>query len=278
MMGPDYTRPPVDAPDGLPLRAEGRRRHRQHRVVEAVRRSGARRADRRGARAQPERQGRGRQRRAGGRRADADALGSCFRRSATAATGERARTTEAGVAPELARAHPEPADVLPGAADRELGDRPVGPHPAPERSRARQPARHRRGAPRRDPVARRVGREQLPHSCAASTRSSRSRSRRSAPTANRCRLFKLQFQYGQVSQMNVAQVAVAVRDRGGADPADRVADRADRERAVGAARPQSGPDRARQVDRRAGAADGARRACPRSCSSAGPTCCRPSSS
>ncbi len=57
--------------------------------------------------------------------------------------------------------------------------------------------------------------------------------------AESVKLFTLQFQYGQVSQMNVAQVAVAVRDRRRADSADRVADRADRERAVGAARPQS---------------------------------------
>ncbi len=68
------------------------------------------------------------------------------------------------------------------------------------------------------------------------------------------RLFTLQFQYGQVSQMNVAQVAVAVRDCRGADSADRVADRADGECAVGAARPQSGTDPARQVDLRVDAA------------------------
>ncbi len=48
--------------------------------------------------------------------------------------------------------------------------------------------------------------------------------------------------------------AVAVRDRRRPDPADRVADRADGEGAVDPARPQSRPDRARQVDRRPGAA------------------------
>ena len=62
--------------EGVHLRGEGRRRHRQHAVVEAVQRSGARQPHRRGARQQPQRQGRGRQRRAGGGRPDADALGA----------------------------------------------------------------------------------------------------------------------------------------------------------------------------------------------------------
>ena len=72
--------------------------------------------------------------------------------------------------------------------------------------------------------------------------------------------------------------AVAVRDGGGADPADRIADRADAELAGGADRPRPRADRARQVDRRPGAAAGAGRPAVGSCSSAAPTCCRPSSS
>ena len=55
---------------------------------------------------------------------------------------------------------------------RELGDRPLGAHPAPVRVGAGEPARDRRSAPRRDPVARGCGRHQLPARCAGSTSSS----------------------------------------------------------------------------------------------------------
>ncbi len=41
--------------------------------------------------------------------------------------------------------------------------------------------------------------------------------------ADSVKLFELQFKYGQVSQMNVAQVAVAVRDSRRADSGDRIA-------------------------------------------------------
>src|SRR5207249_7994100 len=53
--------------------------------------------------------------------------------------------------------------------------------------------------------------------------------------------------------------AIAIRDRCSADSADRIADRADGERALDSARPQSGSDRARKVHRRARHADGAGR-------------------
>ena len=62
-------------------------------------------------------------------------------------------------------------------------------------------------------------------------------------------LFTLQFQYGQVSMMNVAQAQSQYEIGGGADPADRIADRADPEFAGGADRPRPGADRARQVGR-----------------------------
>ena len=74
MMGPDYVRPKVDTPAAFRFEPQGRRRHRQHRMVETVRRPGARRADRRGAGQQPERADRRRQRRTGRRRVHADAL------------------------------------------------------------------------------------------------------------------------------------------------------------------------------------------------------------
>ena len=67
------------APEGrragrIPLRAREGRGNGEHRVVEAVRRPGARPADRHGARQQPQRQDRRRERRAGGGRDHADAL------------------------------------------------------------------------------------------------------------------------------------------------------------------------------------------------------------
>ena len=169
MMGPDYARPPVDAPAAFRFEPKDRRGDGEHRVVEAVRRSGARPADRHGARQQPERQGRRGQRRAGGRRLHADALG-LFPQIGYGGTGERARTTESG-ATRLPGTRSESAERLPGAADRELGDRPLGPHPALERIGARQPARDRRGAPRRDPDARLVGGRPTTSRCAASTSS-----------------------------------------------------------------------------------------------------------
>ena len=110
MVGPDYTRPAVDAPAAFIYEAKDAADTANTAVVEAVRRPGARRAHRRRAREQPQRQGGRRQRRAGRRRADADAVADCSRRSATAATAGRARSTEAGATPELAPAHPQSAD------------------------------------------------------------------------------------------------------------------------------------------------------------------------
>ena len=99
----------------------------------------------------------------------------------------------------------ESAIELPGAAERELGNRPLGPHPAPERSR---PARTcwpptTRAAASSCRWSRRW--RTITSSCAVSMRSSPSPKRRSARTPNRVKLFELQFKYGQVSQMNVAQ-------------------------------------------------------------------------
>ena len=78
--------------------------------------------------------------------------------------------------------------------------------------------------------------------------------------------------------MNVAQAQSQYETAAAQIPQIESADRAARERAVGAARPQSRADRARQDDLRAGAAASCLRACPRSCSSAAPISCSPSSS
>ncbi len=72
------------------------------------------------------------------------------------------------------------------------------------------------------------------------------------------RLFTLQFQYGQVSQMNVAQVQSQYETAAAQIPQIEIADRADRERAVGAGRPQSrARSRAASTIYRARAAEGA---------------------
>ena len=205
MVGPDYKRPAVDAPERVQLRAQGRRRHRQHRVVEAVRRPGARPADRRGARQQPEREGRGRQRRAGRRRAHADALAALsagrLRRQRRTRRAQRVRPRRRSCRRHSAIRRRPTRRSLSASWEIDLWGRI---RRLTESARA-QPAGHRRGAARRDPVARVVRRDQLPARCAASTSSSRSRSARSATYDESVRLFELQFKYGQVSQMNVAQ-------------------------------------------------------------------------
>ena len=187
MVGPDYERPTVDAPERLQLRAEGRGRHRQHRVVEAVRRPGARPADRRGARATTcnvKVAAANVEQAAGVLTQTRSPLFPQVGYDGSAARAQRSASRTARRSSPAAFRNPQTS--YQALAERELGDRPVGPHPAADRVRAREPARHRRGAPRRDPVAGRVGRQQLPARCAGSTSSSRSRSRRSAPTASRC--------------------------------------------------------------------------------------------
>ena len=244
-------------------------------MVEAVRRPGARRLHRRGARAQPEPAGRGRQRRAGRRRAHDDALAAL---PAAQLPGRRH-------APALQRARPlaaarrrrgrQPGDDLPGARRRELGARPVGADPAAHRRGAREPARHRRGAARRRAVGHRLDRIDLPPAPrprrAARGREADARGLRRVGQAVRA---PVQVRPGVADERRAG--ALAVRDGGGADPGHPDPDRADRDRARDPARPQSRADRARQAARRARAAERARRACPRSSSSVARTSCRPS--
>ena len=135
-------------------------------------------------RQQPERQDRRRQRRAVAGGDHADALGAvpAGRLLGRRRKGEGSRHRCCRGDSELS----ESAVCVSGAALGELGDRPVGPHPAPVRVGAGEHARHRRGAPRRDPVAGDARSPPTTSRCAAWTNSSRSRSARSPPTTNRC--------------------------------------------------------------------------------------------
>ena len=96
------------------------------------------------------------------------------------------------------------------------------------------------------------------HAARRSTSSSPSRRRRCGTYDESLKLFELQFKYGLVSQMNVAQAQSQYETAAAQIPPIEQQIVQTRERAVGAARPQSGADRARQVGRRPGAA----RRCP----------------
>ena len=262
MMGPDYVRPTVDAPAAFRFEPKD--------VADTAntawwKQFGDPVLDQlidTALAQQPQRQDRRRQRRAGGRRAHADALGAVsagrLRRHRRARAHARIRRRRA-----LIPNYPESADRLPGAAHGELGDRPLGPHPAPVRVGARQPARHRRGAPRRDPVARRVGGDQLPHAARPGRAARRSRSSTLGTYAESVRLYQLQFKYGQMSQMNVSQ-AQSQYETAAAQIPQIESQIAQTENALSVLLGRNpGPDPARQVDLRPRAAARCRRACRR---------------
>ncbi len=196
MVGPDYTRPPVDAPTAFIYEPKDA-------ADTANTRGGSSSTTRCSTSSSPRRSPTTSTSRS--RRPTSSRRPACSRRRARRCSRRSATTAPAGACAQpspprrpSSRAHSESAVVLPGAAERELGDRPVGPHPAPERIGARQPARNRRSAARRDPVARVVGREQLPHA-ARPRRAARDReAARSATYGESVRLYQLQFQYGQV--------------------------------------------------------------------------------
>ncbi len=73
------------------------------------------------------------------------------------------------------------------------------------------------------------------------------------------KLYQLQFKYGQTSQMTVSQAQSQYETAAAQIPLIESQIAQTRERAVGAARPQSGPDPARQVDLRSRAAERPRR-------------------
>ncbi len=237
----------------VPLHAQRCCRNREHRVVEAIRRPGTRRPDRGRARAQPQREGRRRQCRTGAGGDHADPLGAVSpgrllgerREGAHSRHGGRRRDSELS----------ESADDLPDAADGKLGDRPVGPHPASVRGGAGQHARHRRGAPRRDPHARLVGRDQL-HHAARPGRAARDREAHARHVRGIGAPVPAAVQVRADLADDRGAGAVSIRDRCGADSADRGADRPDRERPLDPARSQPGPHPARQIDLRPRAAGG----------------------
>ena len=256
---------------GVHLRAQGRRRHREHAVVEAVRRSGARPAHRGGARAQPQREGGRRQRRAGRGLPDADPLAAL---SAGGLRRERAAGALVGVECNT-------RVVAPPAESADAPTRRCCRCPGSSTSGAASAACPRVRARACSPPTRRAAAwccRWSPPWRATTSRCGDWTSSSSSPAdartyAESLRLFELQFKYGQISQMNVAQVQSqygrASRPR--EDPGDREPDRADAERAVGARGTQSRRHPARQEHLPAGTAEGTFRACPPRSSSGGPT-------
>ena len=138
------------------------------------------------------------------------------------ADGTRQRYSELVRSQQLAAAvGGNPQTTYQVLARRELGDRPVGPHPPTDRSGAREPARHRRSAARR-------------RSCRSSPRSPSTylqlrgldeqlvvAKRTLGAYGESVQLFELQFKYGQVSQMNVAQAQSQYETAAAQIPADR---------------------------------------------------------
>ncbi len=205
MVGPDYQRPRRRRAEGVHLRDEGRRRHRQHRMVEAIQRSGARCADRRGAPAQPQRQGRGRQCRAGGGRAHADAFGAVpadWLRRASAGARERPNPASRRKSPASSRIRrPSYQALLNASWEIDLW------------GRIRRLSESARANLLATDEARRGVILSLVASVAGNYLTLRGLDAQLVVAKSTLgaygesvRLFTLQFQYGQVSQMNVAQV------------------------------------------------------------------------
>ena len=139
-------------------------------------------------------------------------------------------------------------------------------------------AGHRGGPPRRDPESGRHGGQQL--SAAARTgraaRDFQAHARDLREVAEAVRA-QVQARPDLADERGAGQSPVP--DRRGADPAHQISrSRSSRTRISILLGTQPRPDSARQDSARARAARGPRRTALRSCSSAGPTCCRPSSS
>ena len=224
---------------------------------------------------QSQHQGRGGQRRAGGGRPHADALGDCFRRSATTAPRAARARPKPARRRELARLIPNPQTsyqaLLNASWEIDLWGR----------------IRRLSESARANLLATDEARRGVILSLVASVASNylhAARARRAARRSSKqtlgtygesVRLFKLQFQYGQVSQMNVSQVESQYETAAAQIPQIESQIAQTREFAVGAGRPQPGPDPARQVGLRPRAAHGAGGRASRSARRAVPTCCRP---
>ncbi len=258
----------------VPLRAQGRRGNGEHRVVEAVRRPGARSADRHGARQQPERQGRRRERRAGAGADHADALGALsagrLRRRPASAT----RTPESGIVAAIPN-YPNPQTayqaLLTASWEIDLWGR------IRRLSESAQANMLATDEARRGVILTLVSSvatnyltlRGLDEQLVIANRTLGTYARIGAPLPAAVQV------RADLADDRLAG-AVAVRDRGRADSADRVADRADRERAVGPARAAT-PDRSRAASRSTiSRCRPCPPACRRRCSSGGPTSCRPS--
>ena len=275
MVGPGLRAPAGRRAGRVPLRAQGRRRHREHAwwkqfndpvldqlIAEALAQ-------------QPQRQGRRGQRRAGGGRAARRRARGSFRRSATAAPRGRARTTEAGATPQLAELIPNPQTsyqaLLTASWEIDLWGRI---RRLSESARANLLATDEA---RRGVILSLVSSVASNYLHAARPRRAARRSRSSTlgAYAESVRLFKLQFQYGQVSQMNVSQ-AQSQYETAAAQIPQIESQIAQTENALSVLLGRNpGSDPARQVDLRARAADGAGGRAVGRCSSGGPTCCRP---
>ena len=171
---------------GLPYEVTGRAADRRHRLVAAVRGPGARRPRRRGARQQQERQDRRRQRRAGRGRAARRPARRSTRRSAPApAARERARQRGRGDRRSRRRCRTRrPPRSWSAASSWEL-DLWGRVRRLSEAAQA-DAAGHRGGAPRGDPLARRLGGERLP-AAARPRRAARDRAADPGrPTPSRC--------------------------------------------------------------------------------------------
>ncbi|MCK7498229.1 MAG: TolC family protein [Comamonadaceae bacterium] len=115
------------------------------------------------------------------------------------------------------------------------------------------------------------------HRAARARPAARDRARhRATTTPARCSIFELRFKGGVVSQVEVGAGRVAVPAGAGGDPGARAADRRAGEPDLRPARPQPGADPARQDDRPARRAGDSRRPAVDAAASGGPTSCRPS--
>ena len=132
----------------------------------------------------------------------------------------------------------------------QLGNRPVGPHPARDRSGARQPARHRGGAARSRPDPGLLGDRSATSPCSISTAGCGSRRRPSPAGTNTspCSGGGSRAASSPTSRCRRSLAEYEIRARH--DPATASSSIAQQEDAlVGPAGPQSGADRARQQPR-----------------------------
>jgi hypothetical protein len=273
MVGPDYVRPTVDTPAAWRIEYPKAADVANLRVVEAVRRPGARRTRGHRAAQQPRpahRGGTGRpvHRRAHGHRLAALSADRLRRRRQPGARQRRG--------PAAAAAGRQPVLFpVPGVAGRVVADRPVRPGAPPDRGGAGARLCQRAGPARRGADGG-VGRGHQLHRAALARSAARDRAGHGAQLRRHAANLRaaLQGRPRRQHRGDADPLAAAAGARG--DPRLRAGDRDAGEPDLDPARPQSGPDRARQDDRPAGGAGDPGRPARARCCSAGPTSCRPS--